>query len=161
MTDEVTRLRRLRKTALKVRALAAYLTKVEGDSQELAAHLNWRIARIATGRLRSHPYANYQRDQGLLERGLDRVAAYLLAVFANVRGRQMRIFLEALNAASRELDDTRALTLSADLSDALGRAQQSMRELIAAVGGQVPAGSGKRAQTEGADGQASSPYLAL
>ncbi len=132
MDNEVTRLRRLRQTALKVRALAAVLT--DGDCAhglfERAALLNWRIARIATGRLRSHPYQGYQQDPSFFESGADRLAAILAGTVASVRGRGAEKFLRELRLAARALDDTRALTLLPDLSDELGRAQASMRALI-------------------------------
>ncbi len=163
MTDEVTRLRRLRKMALKFRALATYLHggKRHGDLHERAALLGWRIARIATGRLRSHPYENYQRDQGSLESALDRLSAYGTAAVASLRGRRIDVFLEELNAASRELDNTRALTWSADLSDALGRAQQCMRGLISEVRGRATSKSDQPAPAGARESQVSSPYLAL
>ena len=53
--------------------------------------------------------------------GADRFDALIVATIANVRGRGAQIFLDELRAVARELDDTRALTLSPDLSDALAR----------------------------------------
>jgi hypothetical protein len=169
MTDEVTRLRRLRKMALRVRALATYLNIRRPDAEvsvdervyQRAALLNWRIARIATGWLRSHPYPNYQQDQGLLETVLDCSRAYLRARFAHMRRQGMGVFLDEANAALRALDDARALTWSADLSDALGRAQQHMRALIGEVRGQVAAKPGHSVQAHRGGSQDSSPYLAL
>jgi hypothetical protein len=135
MNQEVTRLRRLRQSALKVRALATLLDTRNQENQgaslyERAALLNWRIARIATGHLRSHPYRSYQRDPSFFESGADRLAAILLGTMASLRGDAAQTFLRELRGAARELDDTRALTLSAELSDALGRAQSSMRNLV-------------------------------
>lgn len=132
MNNEVTRLRQLRKTALKVRALALVLNNGKSDNGVYvrAAVLQWRIARIATGRLRSHPYTSYQKDQGYFESLADRLDAYMLGSLALVRGQGMRTFAQAVSMASRALDDARALTLSTDLSDALGRAQLDMKVLI-------------------------------
>ena len=165
MTDEVTRLRRLRKTALKVRALASSLSVGGQDAgvYERAALLNWRIARIATGRLRSHPYESYQKDQGTLESGVDRCIAYLKAKVAMIRGSGMRVFLDEAAVASRELDDTRALTLSADLSDALGRVQQCMRDLIeeARAHAAVRADQKSLRGVQASRSVAASPYIAL
>ena len=158
MTDEVIRLRRLRKTALKVRALTTYLN----PGSNRAAVLLWHISRIATGRLRSHPYESYQSDQGVFETTADRCIAYLGAAFAKMRRQGMRHLLGHLIAASRELDDTRALTLSAELSETLGRAQLRMREVIEEVRAHVPEAVGRRlAQRGDAGAQVSSPYLAL
>jgi hypothetical protein len=171
MNDEVTRLRRLRKTALKVRALASALTsgKRGDDAFERGALLNWRIARIATGRLRSHPYRSYQKDPGFFESGADRFDAFIMGTVANLRGQGARVFLNELRNAARELDDTRALTLSPDLSDALGRAQASMRALIDEVcadDARVESGHEsdiRRGATDSmsAPSMSASPYLAL
>jgi len=177
MSDEVKRLRRLRRKALEVRALATYLNAAlnaaarEGRIYERAALVNWRIARIATGKLRSHPYRNYQRDPGFFETRMGLVRAYVKAALATILGRGMRLFLEEISGASRELDDARALTWSAELSDALGRAQERMRSVVDEVRREV----GRREVGESADesadqlrarGEASpslstSPYLAL
>jgi hypothetical protein len=171
MNNEVTRLRQLRKTALKLRALASSLNagKHASSVYEHASVLSWRIARIATGKLRSHPYRSYQRDQGFLETGADRLEAYLQATLANMRGAGLATFLQALRAASRELDDTRALTLSTDLSDTLGRAQQNLRAVIDEVrvqicrnSGQEVEDCGKQATPRRTASPASAPsYLAL
>jgi hypothetical protein len=170
MTTEVTRLRRLRQSALKARALAAALNRGNGTDclYERGALLNWRIARIATGWLRSHPCQSYQRDPSFFESGADRLGAILLGAMASLRSRGAETFLSELRRAARELDDTRALTLSADLSDALGRAQSSMRALIRDVEHQVllERGIAADAQVSAADGMAAprlstSSYLAL
>jgi hypothetical protein len=175
LNDEVTRLRRLRQSALKVRALAMVLTDGHGADRlfERAALLHWRIARIATGRLRSHPYQNYQRDPSFFESGSDRLAANLVGTLANLRGRPTVTFLRELRLAARELDDTRALTLSAELSDALGRAQTSMRNLLDDAEQQALMEAGSEAEAPidaagaisarslSASSYASSSYLAL
>jgi hypothetical protein len=171
MMDEVTRLRQLRKTALKVRALASSLDtgRCESNTFERAAVLHWRIARIATGKLRSHPYKNYQRDPGRLESACDRGAAFIVAKLANLRGQGLRAFLEQLSSAAREVADARALTLSSDLSDALGRAQKTVQVLIDEVRGQVAgesAGIGQVFPEDAVDDMtggelSASPYLAL
>jgi hypothetical protein len=164
MNDEVTRLRRLRRKALNGRALASYLSSGKrGGLHERAALVNWRIARIATGRLRSHPYRNYQKDPGFLERGAGLVNAYIMATLAKMRRSGMRILLDEISAVSREMDDTRALTWSAELSDALGRAQKSMRALLDEVRAQVPVNSGEPPQVRGEPRPSLSayPYLAL
>jgi hypothetical protein len=172
MNNEVTRLRRLRQSALKVRALATVLDvgKSADGIYERGALLGWRIARIATGRLRSHPYQSYQRDPGFFESGADRLGAILVGTMAGLRGHGAQTYLRELRAAARELDDTRALTLSADLSDALGRAQVSMRTLIEDVQGEALLESGLESDArverlDAAKGMSaprlSSSYLAL
>jgi hypothetical protein len=170
MKNEVTRLRRLRQSALKTRALARVLSSGEHADGifERGALLNWRIARIATGRLRSHPYQNFQRDPSFFESGADRLAAILVGTMASLRGQAADAFLRELLVAARELDDTRALTLSAELSDELGRAQVSMRNLIddAQRQASLESGSESHARHEAANGMAApalstSSYLAL
>jgi hypothetical protein len=169
MNNEVTRLRRLRQSALKVRALATVLQggKSADGLFERGALLNWRIARIATGRLRSHPYQSYQRDPSFFESGADRLAAILVGTMCSLRGHGAETFLRELRVAARELDDTRALTLSPDLSDALGRAQASMRILIDDVQNRALLESGLEsdAHLDAAEGMSAplstSSYLAL
>jgi hypothetical protein len=169
MKNEVTRLRRLRQSALRARALARVLSAGGGADGVLdrGALLNWRIARIVTGRLRSHPYQSYQRDPSFFESGADQLGAILVGTMASLRGHALEIFLRELLIAARELDDTRALTLSAELSDALGRAQASMRHLIDDVQKQVSLESGREsdAQLDAPDGiqapLSTSSYLAL
>jgi hypothetical protein len=149
MNNEVTRLRRLRQSALKVRALASVLNGGKSDEGifQRGALLNWRIARIATGRLRAHPYQSYQRDPSFFESGADRLSAILIGTVAGLRGHGAETFLGELRSAARELDDTRALTLSPDLSDALGRAQTSMRALIEDVQSEALLESGRETET--------------
>jgi hypothetical protein len=170
MNNEVARLRRLRKTALRVRALGSALNtgKRRLGSFAFGALLNWQVARIATGRLRSHPYRRYQKDPGFFASGADRFEAFIMGKVANLRGRGARVFLNELRAAARELDDTRALTLSADLGDALGRAQTSMRALIEEVCLQARVESGLKSDSRrdvtdrlASPNLSASPYLAL
>ncbi len=67
---EVIRLRQLRNTALRARAIATALDA--GHSGKVDSVLSrsalacWRIARVVTGKLRAHPYQSYQRDPGYL-----------------------------------------------------------------------------------------------
>jgi hypothetical protein len=161
MINEVTRLRRLRQSALKVRALALVLSDGNCTHRlfERGALLTWRIARIATGRLRSHPYERYQSDPGFFESGADRLSAMLTGTMASLRGRGAETFLSELRIAARELDDTRALTLSAELSDALGRAQSTMRTLIDDVEHQALLESGNEADKIDAADAISAPRL--
>jgi hypothetical protein len=171
MNNEVSRLRRLRKTVLKLRALALALHASKPSRlYERASVLSWRIARIATGKLRSHPFRSYQQDQGYFESGGDRFNAYVQGALANLRGRGMQTLLAEINAAARELDDARALALAADLSDALGRAQNDMRALIGEVRLQLCRSTGNTAaecnpqgapRSSPASNSNPSPYLAL
>ena len=62
---EVLRLRRLRNVALRARALAKNLDYDSAEGQTVftkSAVACWTIARIASGRLRAHPYLSYQQD---------------------------------------------------------------------------------------------------
>jgi len=129
---EVLRLRRLRDIALRARVLGNFL-----DSESAADHsvfarsavACWTIARIATGRLRAHPYSSYQRGPSLLQGVMDRLFASLLGLSARRSNRPLRVYGVQLQAVAREVDDVRALTLSPDLSDALGRMQLQIRRL--------------------------------
>jgi len=129
---EVMRLRRLRDIALRTRALGNFL-----DSESAAEHsvfarsavACWTVARIATGRLRAHPYLSYQQGPSRLQGMADRLFASLLGVSARRSNRPLSVYGEQLQAVAREVDDVRALTWSPHLSDALGRMQIQIRRL--------------------------------
>ena len=129
---EVLRLRRLRDIALRTRALGKFL-----DSESAADHsvfarsavACWTVARIATGRLRAHPYLSYQQGPSRLQSVADRLFASLLGLSARRSNRSLTVYGQELQAVAREVDDVRALTWSPDLSDALGRMQIQIRRL--------------------------------
>jgi hypothetical protein len=133
---EVIRLRRLRNTVLRARALARVLDSHPGKLNSLFARSAqdcWRIARVITGKLRAHPYLAYQRGPGDLRTLYNHLAATVLAGIAQRRGRRWRRFAVELRRVSRELDDVRALTWSSELSDTLGRSQTQIRMLVMEV----------------------------
>jgi hypothetical protein len=127
---EVLRLRRLRKTSLRALAIAAALQSRRLSTVSASAAGCWRIARVITGRLRAHPYPRYHQGPGQLRGAYDRVGASVLAVVARYRGRSLQTLSAELRRVVRELDDARALTLSADLSESFGRSQTQIRKLI-------------------------------
>jgi len=131
--SEVMRLRRLRNTALRARAIAAAFDSNPERRSSLfsrGAVGCWRIARVITGKLRENPYLSYQRGPSEARAVYDRISAGVLGGVARSRGRRGHIFLTELKRVARELDDARALTWSADLSDSLGRSQTQIRALI-------------------------------
>ena len=147
---EVTRLRRLRNTALKARAVAAALDSdsARRDSVFSRGAMNcWRIARGITGLLRGHPYLSYQRGPSEVRGVYNRVSAGVLAGVARYRGRSHQIFSDELRRVARELDDARALTWSSDLSDTLGRSQMQIRGLIKELDAAARNESGLRHET--------------
>jgi hypothetical protein len=129
---EVRRLRRLRNSALRARALALAL-----DSQPTlrsrvpgrGAVACWLVARVVTGRLRSHPYLRYQRGPSSMRLIYERWSARVVGVLAHRRGKGLEIFSVELQRLVRELADARALTWSADLSDTFGRSQAQIERL--------------------------------
>jgi hypothetical protein len=130
---EVMRLRRLRNTALRARALAAALDSdpTQGSSVlSRSAVTCWRISRVITGWLRAHPYLSYQQGPSELRGGYHRFSAGLLSAVARSRGRSRQAVCGELRRVARELDDARALTWSSDLSDTFGRSQMQIRSLI-------------------------------
>jgi len=156
--SEVMRLRQLRNTVLRARAIAAALdfnserrnstewrnsTERRNSLFSRSAVGCWRIARVITGKLRENPYLDYQRGPSEARAVYDRLSAAVLGSVARYRGRRGHIFLAELKRVARELDDARALTWSADLSDSLGRSQAQIRELIqeAAAAARKEAGS--------------------
>jgi hypothetical protein len=135
--SEVERLRRLRGSALRVRAVARSL----GGSQSTlndpllsrSACAAWRVARTVSGRLRAHPHASFQKDAGLGLLVSNSIAATAAALGASSRLRAFQGFEAQLKALARQLDDARALTWASDLSDLFGRSQHEIRSLLAAV----------------------------
>jgi len=132
---EVLRLRKLRNVALRARALAKILDSDSGDGPEgqsvfsKSAVICWTIARIASGRLRAHPYLSYQQARSPLRDLADGLIASLTALNARRQNRRVSICAQQLQSVAREVDDVRALTWSPELSDALGRMQIQMRRL--------------------------------
>jgi hypothetical protein len=130
---EVTRLRRLRIKALNARALAARLQSSTSRQPVFSrsAGCCWQIARVVSGRLKAHPYLNYQRAPGELSRLYAGLRASLKGGAAQYGQRSFRALSDELQSVARELDDARALTWSADLSDTFGRSQAQLRGLLA------------------------------
>jgi hypothetical protein len=170
---EVMRLRRLRDTALRARALAAVLKTSDPRRHSVfsrSAVSCWQIARTITGRLRGHPDLSYQRGPSELRTLMDGIRANFLGSTARDRKRSLAMLAHEVQVVARELDDARALTWSAELSDDFGRAQIQMRRLISDLGGSRQ-GTGLRAIRAPALGRAISdgandvagnwPYLAL
>ncbi len=177
---EVLRLRQLRDTALRARAIAAALrssnaqTSPRGAALSSSAAACWRIARVITGRLRAHPYPRYQQGPSQLRDACHRVSARMLATIASHRGRSLQTLSDELRRVVGELDDARALTWSAELSDTFGRSQTQIRRLIQELdaGARNEAGSFREAavrieaRAEASRGDAGStaanwPYLAF
>ena len=130
---EVQRLRRLRNTALRARALAAALETRptrSGSVLSRSAASCWLIARVVTGRLRAHPYLHYQRGPGAMRIAYDEISARVFGGIARLRGRGLQSLAGELQRVVRELADARALTWSADLSDTFGRSQAQIGKLI-------------------------------
>jgi hypothetical protein len=144
---EVMRLRRLRDTALRARALAAVLTTSDRRRHSVfsrSAVSCWQIARTITGRLRGHPDLSYQRGPSELRTLVDGIRANVLGSVARDRKRSLAMLAYEVRGVARELDDARALTWSAELSDDFGRVQVQMRRLLSELGGSRQ-GTGLRA----------------
>jgi hypothetical protein len=175
--SEVVRLRQLRGTALRARALAAAMESSGSRRNTVftrSAVSCWRIARIVTGRLRAHPYLSYQRDASPIDAMYFRLAARLTVVASQRRDKSLQTLSVELKRVARELDNARALTWSADLSDTFGRLQIEIRLLIKEAGAGARKQSGSlndaaaRAETgvnaaRNTDGslEANWPYLAF
>jgi hypothetical protein len=91
--------------------------------------LCWTIARIATGRLRAHPYLPYQKGPGSTGRAADLMFGAWSAFAARRRNRSFDTYALQFESLARAVDDARALTWAPDLSDALGRMQLRMHRL--------------------------------
>ena len=132
---EVERLRRLRGAALRLRAVARELGSrgvSPGDSLlSRGACAGWRIARTVSGRLRAHPFADFQQDASVGVLLQNAIAAKWAARAATDRSRALQAFDRQLRRVARQLDDARALCWDGDLSDSLGRSQTEFRALAA------------------------------
>jgi hypothetical protein len=129
---EVLRLRNLRSVALRARALAKFLDSDCAQEQSIFARsavMCWTIARVASGRLRAHPYLSYQRGPSSLGELADSTITSLIALSARRQNRRSSVYAQQLRNVAREVDDARALTWSPELSDALGRVQIRMQRL--------------------------------
>jgi hypothetical protein len=134
---EIERLRRLRGCALRVRAVARALggrkCTLNDPVLNRCGNAAWRIARAVSGRLRAHPNARFQKSASLGILLGNSVVARVAAIGVSNRLRALEGLLAKLRVLSRELDDARALTWAADLSDSFGRSQYEIRSLIAAI----------------------------
>lgn len=132
MTDaEVLRLRNLRDVALRTRAFAKCL---ESDASGRAlfarsAVICWTIARVASGRLRAHPYLQYQKGPSSRRQIADLMFAAWSTLAARRRNCRFDDYARQFKMLARTVDDVRALTWSPDLSDALGRMQLRLHRL--------------------------------
>ena len=129
---EVLRLRKLRNIALRSRALAKTFDSGSVEERSVFARsalLCWTIARIASGRLKAHPYANYQSGPTWLSTLADGLYAAVVAFSARRRNRSLSVYAEQLQVLAREVGDVRSLTWSQDLGDALGRMQAQISRL--------------------------------
>jgi len=171
MSDaKVVRLRKLRDTALRVRALAGHLgtdQRAENRSIVISAVISWRVARVISGHLRAHPNLSYQKGPSPIRYLLIRVAALLTGTTARYRGRALAVYAAQLQCLARELADTRALIWEPDWGDTLGRAQRQLRQTIQEVAGVsdhsaplLPSRSHERAAAN-AGIAADWPYLAI
>jgi hypothetical protein len=165
---EVMRLRKLRNTALRARALARALESDSIDDSVFAesAVLCWTISRIATGRLRAHPYLSYQQGPSQIRELIDRAVASMVAVTARRRNSCFSVYAPELQSVTREVADARALTWSADLSEALGRAQLQLRRLAKQLdgGAQLEVGAVPQRNGDTLEDMATQPkwpYLAI
>ena len=166
---EVFRLRRLRRVALLTRRLARRLEASFPNEPVFSrsAVTAWSIARLIDGRLSSHPNLDYQRGQAKTQTLIDHWLAAMTSYVALKQGRARRVFAQQLQILARELDDTRALTWSADLGDALGRTRwQLLRSLQEfSTGARTDSGIEIAACTQSPDAASTSssdwPYLAL
>jgi hypothetical protein len=166
---EVIRLRRLRRTALATRALARSLhagLPAEGAFARSGVAA-WGIARLANGKLWSHPNLSCQQGPGALQTLTDGALAAATAFVARKQGRPYGVFAQQLQILAREVDDVRALTWSADLSDVLSRAQwqllRSLQDLNAGIHreGGAPVAVRAASQSAATANPVDWPYLAI
>jgi len=141
---EVARLRRLRSEALLVREIARMFESSQWAANESlldrSACASWRIARVVSGRLRGHPYAEYQKDAGAASRTGNRLHAYYLALTHKNRVPALEALEAHVNALGKRLDDAISLAWSSDFSEALSRAQLEIKTLGVALAQETRSG---------------------
>ena len=166
---EVIRLRQLRRTALMTRQLARSIGKaLPGDNAfSRSALAAWGIARLINGRLAAHPNLSCQQGPSALQTAIDGSLASLTAWVALKQRKPHTVFAQQLQLMSRALNDTRALSWSADLGDDLGRAQWQLlrlqQELSAGVAQEKGAHTESQVEvsSDTAARSADWPYLAI
>jgi hypothetical protein len=131
---EVARLRRLRDEALRVREIARRLGTARWAADdsllERGACASWRIVRMTTGKLVEHPYPRYHQGAGVGTLFGNRVGAEWIFLGSKDRAAGLKTFAAELESLARQLGDARALTWSTDFSDALGRSQNELKNLL-------------------------------
>jgi len=134
---EVARLRRLRSSALRVRAIARSLGATRFASHDplfaRGACSTWRIARVVSGRLKAHPYLHFQKQASVVSLLRHSVLAGFAALCVRSRRQALLEYESQLRQLMRQLDDARALTWSTELSDTFGRSQIEIKSLMAAL----------------------------
>src|SRR5579862_4204037 len=98
---EVLRLRKLRNAALRARAFAKNLDSGSAEGRSVfakSALICWTIARVASGRLKAHPYLSYQRGPSWLREMVDGMLASLAAVNARRQNRCLSVYAQQLQA---------------------------------------------------------------
>jgi hypothetical protein len=131
---EVSRLRRLRHSALRTRALAHVLGSGDDSLYQRGAMICWSVNRFVTGHLRAHPHLSYQQGPSSVRGSLNAIAVQAIGLLTR-RKQRVAVFAAELQRVARELDDARALTWSPDLSDTLGRYQTQLRRLTLELNG--------------------------
>jgi hypothetical protein len=130
-------LRRLRGEALLVREVARTFESTAWGARESlfarSACAGWRIARVVSGRLRSHPFVEYQKDASIGSQLRNRLQARYLALASRDRLQALRALDLHLNGLARQLDDAIAIAWSSDFSEALGRSRSEIRAVGAAL----------------------------
>jgi len=138
---ELMRLRRLRELALRSRAIARAMAANRHTSDDPlllgGAMSSWRIVRAVSGKLKSQPDVRFHADIGIVDRSYHQVCTALQLLKRGTRSRVLREYLAIMRQLSRQLDDARSLTLSADLSDTFGRTQSEINVLTTELARQV------------------------
>jgi hypothetical protein len=92
------------------------------------------VARVVSGRLRSHPYANFQKDAGIGVAAANSFAAANAVLGVKTRQQGLLKFEAHLKSLAADLADVRALTCAPDLNESFARSQIELRSLLAALG---------------------------
>jgi hypothetical protein len=136
MMEPIRELQRLRKAALQVNVACKRWSATAGASAEVLAHcalVGWRLARVITGWLQSHPnWRLHPSECRLAEFAIRTSAALESLLYLSDRSRLNRLGAQ-LAYLDRCSADVRAVTSSVAINDMLSRHQPDLKSLRRAV----------------------------
>jgi hypothetical protein len=136
MVEPVRELRQLRKAALQVNVACKRWSVTRGGNSEILSHcalVAWRLARVITGWLQSHPnWRLHPSECPLAELAMRTSAAVESLLYLSDRS-QLNWLCAKLEYVDRRSADVRAVTSSVVINDMLSRHQPDLKSLRRAL----------------------------